>query len=148
MTDTSEIVMTNCVRLCLKIVTVSDMTNAAGDELDVNTCNDEGDTWSSECTLPFIQQEKPGPKAWQAWKKALRLPADKKGKLHHKLGKWKMSRTKLRRRWPMHHSESANAMHFANTLTLAKHPHVHANCFDENGTVHDQLPDDSLPVNA
>ena len=54
MTDVKEIMMANHVRLCLKIVAMSDMANAAGDRLDVNVCYDRGRNWSSECTLPFI----------------------------------------------------------------------------------------------
>ena len=114
----------------------------------MNLCDDMGDTWSSKCTLLFTRQDKPGPKAWHAWKKALKLTANEKGKLCQKLGKWKTSGTKLRRRWPTCHSASANATNFANTLTIAKHPHVHANCFDKHGTVHNQPPEDSLPVDV
>ena len=148
MTDAKDIILTNCVCVCLKIITVSDMTNAAGDELDMSLCNDVGDTWSSKCELPFVRQDKPGPTAWQAWKKALKLIANNNGKLHQKLGKWKTSGTKLRRRWPTCYLASANAIYFTNTLTIAKHPHVHTNCFDEDGIVHNHLPEDSLPVDV
>ena len=48
MTDAKEIILTNCARVCLKIVTVSDVTNAAGDTLDMNLCNDAGDVRTSK----------------------------------------------------------------------------------------------------
>ena len=54
MTDVKEIVMVSCARLCLKIIAMSDMANAAGDKLDVNICYDKGGNWSSKCTLPFV----------------------------------------------------------------------------------------------
>ena len=62
MTGVKEIVLVNHVRLHLKIMTMSDVANTAGDELDMNICYDKGGKWSSECALPFVRQEKLGTK--------------------------------------------------------------------------------------
>ena len=127
-------------------MTMSDMATTNGEKLDHRLCNGCNGPWMSERKMPFIRQDKPGTKAWEVWRKALCIVSDKRGKLFAKLGTWTQPEKDLRRKWPMHHSNTTKSMCFTNTMTIAKHGHARTNFFDKRGTPTKKTPEDSLPT--
>ena len=142
----AETTQMNCARVHLKMMTTADMATVNRKKLDHRLCNGHDGPWTSEIKMPFIRQDKPGTKAWEVWRKALRMTSNKKGKLFVKLGAWTQPEKDLRRRWPTCHSHTTKSTHFANRMTIAKHMHAHINFFDKTGTPTDKMPEHSLPA--
>ena len=94
-----EIRSVNYCRLYFKSICISDICSACGTRLEEGVASGRLTTSQSLSVLQDPYQERPGPLAWGAWRKMLRLFSSKDGELHVPLGKWLYSATQLRRRW-------------------------------------------------
>ena len=96
----AQIRAVNYCRLYVRAVTVSDLTTAAGRQLDQSILAGNPSLYSTRPATNWPQQARPNAPAWVQWRKANRLSADKQGTLRRPLGDWTVTRKSTRRWWP------------------------------------------------
>jgi exonuclease III len=106
-----EIRYINFCRFYLQVLHVSDITTACGTSLAIGIYAGVQSNKQSVSKFNEPYQERPGPQAWQAWRKFLRLFSDSKGRLHRPLGRWLFTSTELQRRWTFMYSPSFNLLY-------------------------------------
>ena len=142
-----EIRYINYCRFYFKSLSISDLCTACGKKIAPGVSSGAVNRHQSVSFLHEPYQEDPGPDAWRAWRKFLRIISDSTGTLHHALGPWLHRPTALRRRWPFLYSPSKQWAFKWRTSGYSKlgykRPRVYTfRCF---GSTMD-LPDDCVPV--
>jgi hypothetical protein len=98
-----EIKTLNYCRMYLQAVTLSDITNAAGNALDMHMLAGNVDNISSSIsTWHHFHQQRPYEEAWELWREANKLWSKADGKLHQPLTKWLIPPSRQRRTWPVY----------------------------------------------
>jgi hypothetical protein len=144
-----EIRYINYCRLYLQVLHASDICTACGTRLAIGIyagfqSNKQG---VSKFDEPY--QERPGPLAWQAWRKFLRIFSDRKGLLHRPLGNWLFHSTQLHRRWMFLYSPSLNLLFKWRLDTYVILRPVRSRIFSFGFKFKTMdLPDDSVPVDG
>ena len=143
----------NYCRLYFQAISISDLCDAAGTKLDKGVSQGILHTSRSISTLEDPYQERPGPLAWTAWRKFLRLISTTSGDLITPLGDWLFPAQKLRRRWPFLHSLSLGQT-FARTddgqysfLRLCRY-RVYTHESPETLVDFSTLPSDCVPIST
>ena len=84
-----EIRRLNYCRLYLQAITLSDITDATGTQLDMSKRTGEMSRYSSRTTsLVRVNQDRPSPIKWKLWCKANLIWSHPDGQLHTPLGDW------------------------------------------------------------
>ena len=92
----SQIRRLNYCRLFLQAVTISDITDATGMQLDLSKLTGVPDARSSSTTWLHVHQDRPSEIEWKLWRKANRLWSDPAGNLYNPLGPWLYPRSRQR----------------------------------------------------
>ena len=121
----SQIKAVNWCRMYLGVVSVSDITNAAGTELLPGMYNGELDSVPNTNQWHQVHQKKPGKDSWKQWRRACRLVAHQGKKLYTTLGDWTIPAAELRRQWTHWHDPDTNLLYVLDE--------------DETFTAHQQL---------
>ena len=99
----NEIRTLNHCRMYLQAITLSDITNAAGDALDPHMLSGNNDHISSSIsTWHHFNQQRPNDEAWDLWREANKLWSTADGKLHQPLTTWLSPPSRQRRTWPVY----------------------------------------------
>ena len=83
-----EIRRLNYCRLFLQAVTLSDITDTSGEQLDLSKRQGELSMYSSRTMLLNVKQDRPSPVEWKLWRKANLIWSHPDGTLHTPLGEW------------------------------------------------------------
>ena len=102
-----EVRLLNYCRMYLQVVTLSDITNATGQDLDLTMLNGTCSRLSSQTKWHQFNQKRPSANAWKIWRRANLLWANAQGHLHEPLGKWLQESKDQRRTW---HAYTDSAM--------------------------------------
>ena len=83
----------------LQAVTISDLTQANGENLDDSLLEGNPSRWSSVSKWHHVTQAKPSLVQWNVWRRANRLWSNSSGKLHQPLRRWRHPAEQQRRTW-------------------------------------------------
>ena len=107
-----EIRKLNYCRMYLQAVTLSDITNATGDRLDMHMLHGNRDHInSSTTTWHHINQQRPHDESWDLWRAANKLWSDGDGYLYQPLTTWLSPTSKQRRQWPTYAPDAAHRLY-------------------------------------
>ena len=84
----AEIRLINYCRLYLQVVTLSDITNATGDDLDPTLLAGMTNINSSQTKWHHFNQQRPPKKAWALWRSANLIWSEANGSLRQPLQHW------------------------------------------------------------
>ena len=147
----TEIRYINYCRLFLQCLTISDLCAACGTRLTTGISTGDLTIEYSTSLLDEPHQERPGPLAWTAWRKLLKLISFTDGSLRHDLGLWLHPVASLRRRWPFVYSSSQDLLFqwklFAYDTLSYRRSRVYNSTFLPlcSGST---LPPDCIPIDA
>jgi hypothetical protein len=114
-----EIKTLNYCRMYLQAVTLSDITNAAGNALDMHMLAGNVEHISSISTWHHFHQQRPYEEAWELWREANKLWSKADGKLHQPLTKWLTPPSRQRRNMAsVCRSRTASVTRLQTTLTI------------------------------
>jgi hypothetical protein len=142
-----EIRYINYCRLYLQALQLSDICSASGTQLSIGVLGGIILPCQVVSRLNEPYQERPGPAAWQAWRKFLRTFTDPSGKLNRPLGNWLHESSDLYRGWPFLFSPSLNLLFKwrLDTYIVLRRVHFRIHAFGFKLKTLD-LPDDCIPV--
>jgi hypothetical protein len=139
----------NYCRLYLQVSELSDIATAEGDRVAVGIYAGVSPNSQGTSCLEYPYQERPGPRAWRAWRKFIRSVSNDVGVLRRHLGRWKFSQATLHRRWPFVFSPSLKLLlqwRLDSYVILRQHrDHIYS--FGFRHKCHD-LPGDFVPVDC
>jgi hypothetical protein len=108
----------NYCRLYLQAVTVADITNAPGDELDSILVSGGLSSTSSSSNYCHTNQELPNPPSWQIWLRFCVLIEDRLAL--QPLGQWSLPAPQLRRDWPFYFDHASSSLFVRSGAQFAK----------------------------
>lgn len=154
-----EIRQLNYCRLYLQVVTLSDITLANGNLLDLTMLHGKVNNKSSQTKWHHFTQKRPPKRAWTLWRNANLIWSQANGVLHQPLCHWLIRPKDQRRTWS--HYQDSDALLYIRTpqqTSATRTYHVyfptnipqpdqltHYNTSIEADTVYD-LPDDAFPI--
>lgn len=119
----------NYVRMFLNVVTVSDIANAVGDEIEpffytgdqtLKALSTGQSKWMA------VRQAKPDSKSWAAWRSACRrfTIGGQSRKLQHPLGNWIVPQDQLRRAWPCWYDPASDQLYRTANGEYSRHTRI------------------------
>jgi hypothetical protein len=141
----------NFCRLYLQAVTLSDITDANGTELDHSKRRGDCSSQSSKTTLLRVNQARPSSVEWTLWRKANLIWSYRDSKLHNPLGEWLINPMQQRQRHfayiRKHRMSQRLYIQVGHTYTLCRPtPQPHVLQFSKVTIPFESLPLDSQPV--
>lgn len=139
----------NYCRLYFNVVTISDITNAAGTHIDSHYWNGTDGNTRSHTTWHKCLQDRPADKlSWTMWRKALQLFSGRQRKLKTPLGKWLHEPNNQRMAWPFYLDPYSNTFYSRQGTSLLAFSGDGRKFKNDNGMPCDTVPPTSYPVDT
>ena len=143
-----EIKMVNYCRMHLRVLTVADIANAAGNRIDADMHNGEASAINTNSQWHHVHQKRPNKRAWCQWRRACRQ-LSKSLALKVRLGAWTVPADRIRRRW--HHWQDRTSdilCHFQEDGTFNAHVRLTHDYDDVPAAQGVELPAQAVPVDV
>lgn len=139
----------NWCRLYLGVVTIADMSNAAGTHILQGMYDGDKTAINNTNRWHQVHQKRPDSKSWKQWQRFCRLVAPWRCRLLNSLGDWIVPVTQLRRQWQTWQVANSNQLYVLDDSgTFTSHQRLHA-CYDKDPLLEQQaLPPDAMPVDV
>ena len=137
----------NYCRLYLKVLLVSDVSNANGTALDFNLLLG---SQPAITTTYMVNQKRPNSTSWSQWRRLMYILAD--GTKHHRLrqpmGKWLVPADKLRKKWSHLYDFTSEKLLFLTPLGYTQHSKLRVDYDKEpdHDTINPMIPPQAVPV--
>lgn len=146
----AELRYINYCRYFVQTLTIADITTACGTKISQGISNGTDLQLLSTSRLDEPYQEKPGNRAWTAWRKFLKHISSPNGTLYRPLGPWLHRYHLLRRDWPYVYSPSLDTVYKHDPPNHVVYNRVRTRIYKPNATpaTITVLPVDCVPVDC
>ena len=145
-----QIRFVNYCRLYLRVITVSDISNANGTDILTGMYQGQVTSINTNTSWNHVHQQRPGPRAWAQWRRACRLICSG-SQLHltTHLGGWVTPISNLRTQWKYWHCTTLDLLyHNQPDGTYCSYPRMHYDFDSDEFTAGVDLPPTAVPVDV